>query len=175
MKENIIYIIDRLISKPHLSNYKLSLSINTKNVLDGIFLKDIQISEISDILSNIETYNITIESEVKNNSLWVYNKIIFWNDNSKYGRFEWISEGSRNSFISNEITSELRSVKSINKYNDEYYTFDGNYFEYSNVDNVIDTIIELDILFDRHHKEKYEVIDKLKSQKNINIGRSYEG
>lgn len=186
IKDNIIKVIDELSKKEYLNDCELQLSINGDDVRNYKDIRNILFSDAIDdvkkILNNftddIEGYNITLEK--KNNYSFYYSpgwksvSYTFWSgndssgdkdiDTSKYGMFEWRYLGDAESYDTNGIRNKLmeRIFEGEEVVSVKYY----NYFEYGKIEKIIDSLIELDLLIDKQHKEKIEIYEKIKFNPN---------
>jgi len=189
MKENILKVIDHLSTKEYYSNCKVSLTINYEKVIDKSYdidsdsfkdhiLKDSidKLKESVNNFSDIEGYNLTLRNErgtadIENyDNNWKSVDIVFWSGNDdngentdplKYGMFEWKILSSMESYDHNGIANKLSKLTFEGE--GEYpVTQYGNYFEYDNMEYVIDGLIDLEKLMDKQYQEKCLIYDKLR-------------
>lgn len=189
MKENIIKVIDQLSTKEYYSNCKVSLTINYEKVIDRSYDIDADsfkdhifknnIDELKESVNNfldIEGYNLTLTNERGKTDIesydndWKVVSIVFWSGNDdkgdnidplKYGMFEWKVLSNMESYDHNGIADKLSKliVEVEGEYPVKQY---GNYFEYDNMEYVIDGLIDLEKLMDKQYQEKCLIYDKLR-------------
>ena len=187
MKENIIKVFKELKKREYLLNSNVELFTGGQKVIgdyhNPILLKDLSVEEFESLLKpidNIDGYNLTLKLERgihrgdDYDDNWKSVNYTFWSgwdgednkdcpfDMDKFGKFEWMTLCARESYDPNGIRSKLWKIEDDGSREGEIK--DGNYFEYSNVGNIIDTLIELDILIDKQYEEKLEIYKKLKLQ-----------
>lgn len=183
MKEKLIQLIEKLNSYEYFKNSKVELTINYKDIIrygekislyNDDSLKYI-IDKINNIKKEIKGYNFTIKlesnidrsTEYGYGALWKSVSFTFYSGNdpespkiytNKYGMFEYDSLGDRESFrISDKLFQRCHDKDG------RYYERFSNYFEYDNLDDTINNLIELDILLDESAKKRNDIINKLKN------------
>jgi len=181
MKENILKIVKELSRNNYFNDCTVSLTINynneIKNYNELLFIKSL--SEIHKVVNKydvIEGYNLTLykkSGDIFGNDIYVNTDITFWSGNDesskninplKYGMFEWrTSSDCRESSNPNGIRHYLAKRIYDEEHNDEKHNIKyGNFFKYDNVKELINSLVELDLLFDKQYKEKRKIYDKIK-------------
>lgn len=183
MKEKILKIIDKLSEKDYLYDCEVQLIINYEDLRNYKDVKNIlfidAIDELKILINNfsgkIEGYNLTLEKRnyknLEHTKGWKSVTYTFWSGNDedlpkidtlKYGMFEWIFLSDMESFDSNGIRNKLSKYTYTDEYDDHPRIDHGNYFDYDNIENVINSLIELDILINKQYKEKCKIYDKIR-------------
>lgn len=138
---------------------------------------------VNSFTDEIDGYNLTLKKERGTNRGsgdynydhdWKSVEYIFWSggdysnpnpDKIKYGMFEWRFLSNMESFDPNGIRNKLSKYiydKEEDPDGDDGHHVFGNYFEYDNVEVVINALIELDLLMDKQYKEKCLIYDKIR-------------
>jgi hypothetical protein len=167
MKNNIVKVAKELKDREYLMNSIVILTVNYEKIIDDFrnptLLKDLSLVKLDNTLKDIEyikSYNLTVKLKRGINNIddyddrWKSVSYTFWSglgeiDNSKYGKFEWMTLGDRESLNGNNIRNILCKYEDDG---DDCKHIKGNHFEYDKVGEVIDNLIELDILLDKQYE-----------------------
>lgn len=157
MKEHLLQIIQELSKRPYFDNCIIEMAINYDSIIG--FNKKIfkeSIDEYSDIISstpNINSYNLTLTSERgdldKYEDAWQRTSCIFYScddgdcsELTKCASFDW------------NTTGKSPRDTSLSMIGLQHTLHDKNEYKYENLSTLIDSMVELDKLFDKQQEEK---------------------
>jgi hypothetical protein len=187
MKNSLKLLVNEIVKREHFIGSEISLTINYEDIIPNFSPIELNNETFETLynsinISNITSFNLTLKSErgtdwdndgepdYKWN--WKSPSFIFYGKyesdktddddedvvlDKNMGMFEFSDLGARGMF---DLRKELSRPDPNGK--NEYSKIYGNYFEFDKVGVLLDKLIELDTILDKHHSEKHQLIENLR-------------